>query len=304
MNEKYTNEDFLTRWVANELTKEEKDAFETSDVYRQFMVIDQQTGNLTGPEIDTEKALVKLKSRLLESKKIVPVRRLLWVASIAASFLILFGTYIFIFGNKTYSTGIGETETILLADGSSVELNANSSLSYKRFQWNDERSVVLTGEGYFKINSGAPFTVETDQGEIQVLGTSFNVRNRNHFKVQCYEGQISFTPNSNNLNPVQLSEGMQLELSENELLKSSLLNNQPDWKSGFSSFTQRPFSEVLEELSIQYPIKFDMGTIDTERLFTGQFTHSNLESALKSTMDPMGISYSISEDKRIITLSN
>lgn len=73
---------------------------------------------------------------------------------------------------------IGARSNIRLSDGSSVWLNAGSSLTYSKSFGSDNRTVHLEGEGFFQVvdDSKHPFTVITSQLEIVALGTSFNVK--------------------------------------------------------------------------------------------------------------------------------
>jgi ferric-dicitrate binding protein FerR (iron transport regulator) len=221
---------------------------------------------------------------------------------LAASIALLFGLYSYFFGYKTYETGIGESEIVLLADGSTIEMNANSKLSFKRFGWSEDRVVDFEGEAFFDVQPGNDFTVNIPSGTISVVGTQFNVRDRNNLKVQCYEGSIVFTSNREQT-PIQLSQGMELHFLGGEMLHKQFEGAKPDWTHGFSTFNEQPFNEVLDELALQFPITFKLDSINTDRLFTGRFSYHNLEDALKTTMEPMGITYVISEDKRIVTLS-
>ena len=72
----------------------------------------------------------------------------------------------------------GATRTIILEDSTTVVLYPGSELQFPEFFSLDERSVMLLGEGYFNVkrDSTRPFTVNTEQISIEVLGTSFNVR--------------------------------------------------------------------------------------------------------------------------------
>ena len=86
----------------------------------------------------------------------------------------------------TLVTAFKEVKTFELPDHSTVTLNANSSLEYAK-NWNDShREVVLKGEGFFNVRhieseKGAlPFVVQTNNVAIDVLGTEFNVKNKNH----------------------------------------------------------------------------------------------------------------------------
>lgn len=76
------------------------------------------------------------------------------------------------------STAKGETYEIRLPDGSSVHLNAASSLTYKpSLIEGGKRVVKLSGEGYFEVAKDKvhPFVVKTDDQEVEVLGTHFNI---------------------------------------------------------------------------------------------------------------------------------
>ncbi len=304
MDKKYATEEFLVRWMAGELSQEELDGFLASDVHRQLVRIDQAMESLEKPEIDVEKALALVTAKNKNTKKETPVRKLWWLPAIAASVALLFGAFNYFLGNKTYQTGIGEKEIVLLADGSTVELNANSKLSFKRFGWEEDRAVEFEGEAFFDVRSGKDFTVKTTSGTIKVLGTQFNVRDRKNIKIQCYEGTIIFAPTLLHLAPFTLNGGNEL-ISDGATLQTREISQRfPDWKEGFSAFVQQPFSDVLEELALQFPITLNANGINTNRQFSGKFSHNNLESALKTTMEPMGIKYHISEDKRIVTLSN
>lgn len=65
-----------------------------------------------------------------------------------------------------------------LSDGTRAWLNADSRLKYPVVFAENERRIRLSGEGYFKVakDTQAPFIVETDLGEIRVMGTEFNVK--------------------------------------------------------------------------------------------------------------------------------
>lgn len=78
----------------------------------------------------------------------------------------------------SYVTANGEKKTIELADGSKVTLNAGSKLFMDKGFNVNERHVHLTGEAFFDVSSNKekPFIVHTQDFDIRVLGTSFNVK--------------------------------------------------------------------------------------------------------------------------------
>jgi ferric-dicitrate binding protein FerR (iron transport regulator) len=298
-----TDEIFLARWIAGELSEEERIAFEKTEAFRQFDLINKESQLLEGPVIDTEAALKAVKAKLQTQEKkpkVVPMRR--WYA-IAAAIVVLVGLGAFLNSSKTYTTSIGEQTTITLADGSTVDLNANSTLSHKRFFWDDAKEVHLTGEGYFTVTKGDSFKVHTSQGTIAVLGTQFTIKDRSVFEVKCYEGRIQFESVDATITPKILTKGMAISIENSTVVKDTFEEKTPAWKSGISEFTDQPISVVLEELMNYYSVTFEYDTLDVNRLYTGSFTHDNLETALQATLVPMGINYKKSTIENTIILS-
>ncbi len=105
--------------------------------------------------------------------------------AIAASVILLAGWLLFQFsvglghGSETYRSGIGEQRQINLSDGSSVILNTNSQIRVEAMSPSKPRLVYLDfGEVLFSVKSDPdwPFTVNTKNGAVRVLGTQFSVR--------------------------------------------------------------------------------------------------------------------------------
>ncbi|WP_443937386.1 FecR family protein [Pedobacter sp. MW01-1-1] len=112
-----------------------------------------------------------------------------WSSSIAASLALVFAGAWYFNSTVTIRTEFGQVKELVLADGTEVTLNANSTLSYPRaYKWKKVRSIVLDGEAYFKvkhlnqnpkqIKNGELFQAETGSVEVQVLGTEFNLKER------------------------------------------------------------------------------------------------------------------------------
>jgi len=293
-----TDDSFLGRWISGELSEEERIAFEKTKEFKQFTIINTEAQLLEGPTIDFDAALQKIKQQLQAKPK---PRKLWYSVSVAAMIVLSIG--FFLTSSKTYTTAIGETQTIRLADGSLINLNTNSSLSHKRFFWDSNKEVVFNGEAYFTITKGNGFNVQTSKGLVQVLGTQFNIKDRNAFNLKCYEGKVQFTAININKKSYLLTKGMQVSINKNKMQENIFTAQIPDWKNGVSTFKNQPLSIVLDELTDYYGIKFNRHNIDTNRLFSGNFTHDNLSVALQATLVPMGIKYHQSENNEIIILS-
>jgi len=298
MNNYDTDDFFLAKWIAGDLSKDELMAFKKTKVYKQYVIINNEAQLLEAPTIDTKAAFTKIKQQLYTKQK-SKVRTLWYTASIAAMFIL--GIGFFLTSSKTYTTAIGETQSVTLADGSIINLNANSSISHKRFFWDNNKNISLKGEAYFTISKGGGFSVQTSKGLVSVLGTQFNIKDRNSFDLKCFEGKVSFKTNTKK--EYVLEKGMQVGITHKKIKETIFTNTDPDWKTGVSVFTNQPLIDVLSELTNYYPINFDSNTINSNRLFTGSFTHDNLNTALQATLVPMGIQYQQSNNSNTFILT-
>ncbi|QES88362.1 FecR family protein [Rhizosphaericola mali] len=105
----------------------------------------------------------------------------------------------------TIQTSYGETTMITLPDSTHIELNSNTKLSYHRsWKWTNKREVWINGEAYLSVNHinknpkeilpKERFKVFAGTSTIEVLGTEFNVRNRNqNTLVSLIKGHILFS---------------------------------------------------------------------------------------------------------------
>ncbi len=98
---------------------------------------------------------------------------------------------------KQLATNYGEVKTHILPDGTKVILNANSTISHNAFSVGKPRVVHLNGEAFFEVKKQSEkevFLVKTNKGSISVLGTSFNVLQRDKtLKVALLEGAVELS---------------------------------------------------------------------------------------------------------------
>lgn len=292
---------FIARWAANELSEEELTEFKKTEAYKDFNRINTIAQGFKGPKINTKNALIKTKTKMRSGK----VRKLnthpLWYAA-AASVAILLSVFYALNATVNYTTTIGNQLAITLPDGSTVQLNANSSLKHKRFFWINNRQLQLQGEAYFKVQKGSDFVVGTNYGNVTVLGTQFNVKARKHiFELNCFEGKVRFDKKDTNQQQV-LVKNEQLSIVKGEISNKKITHNAPTWTNGISIFKERPLQDVLNEMSSLYNVTFNVDKIDITQTFSGSFVHNDLEKALKTTLTPMGIIFSFSKDKTIVYL--
>lgn len=297
MEEKY-DDTFLARWLSNELSEEELETFKNSEDFNKFSAIISTLETAEYPDIDVstnfQQTLQKIKDQNTTKTK---VRKLnpYWISGVAACLLFAF-SYLLFFQSITYTTQIAEQIDIKLPDNSKVILNADSKLSHKRFGWEKNRELELSGEAFFTVQKGEKFSVKTSQGIVSVLGTQFTVNSRNNFyNVICYEGKVKVkTPNSSD---IILTKGEAFKLHNNKGETYSVKSEEPTWLQNQSSFYNTPILQVINELERQFPVVIIGKENIKPAFFTGRFSHENLESAIKTIFVSMNIPFSFEENK-------
>lgn len=299
------DETFLARWISGELSPEELKKFENSKDYPVLKKINDASQNLKTPTFNDQALLIKLKELNSREPK-VKVKRLIpnWAYAAAAILVVAFGLLYVMTLSSQYHTGFGEQLAVTLPDNSSVKLNANSQLAYKKSNWTSNRALQLEGEAFFDVEKGESFKVLTDLGMVEVLGTEFNVVSRDtYFEVQCMEGKVRVTSNILN-KEVVLLPGQAVRVVNNVLEEWKFGVNEPNWTLGETTFYNTPISQVLLALENQFNVQFNKSNIDLNKRFTGAFSHKNLNLALKTVSGPMGISYTVDKENGIILLNS
>lgn len=231
---------------------------------------------------------------LAKETKVIPLFRRGWVA--AAGLAILIGlAATFYFTSESFEKRNWELvettnspQLIVLADGSTVHLNANSSLHYPLTFDGENRHAELNGEGFFDIAKDPkhPFIVETAYESITVLGTSFNVRafdDEPNSEIAVSTGMVSveskivdiiLKPNDKVI--VDHSSGV-MELKETVAL------NELAWFTGKLEFHDASIPDVLHDLENQFDITFEYDYQAWEDcLFNASFSTVDLETILVS----------------------
>lgn len=294
-------ENFLAKWLNNELTEKELAEFKASAEYNSYQRIIDTSATLEAPEFDSEEAFAALKNQqLLSDTKVVqlqPFKKFMRVA--AAAVILLVASYFYVNSlSEKITTQYAQKQEITLPDTSEVILNADSEITYSEKNWSTERKIKLNGEAFFKVAKGKKFSVETNGGTVAVLGTQFHVENReNLFEVYCYEGLVSVSYLGKE---TQLPAGSSFVVIDGKIKSTTKkTDSAPSWLQDESSFKSMPFKFVLAEFERQHNIRVTTENVDLTKLFTGSFSNTNLNLALKSISIPSGIKFKL-EDKKVL----
>ncbi|MCK5401431.1 MAG: FecR family protein [Flavobacteriaceae bacterium] len=291
----------IKKWLVDELTDAETEAFKKLDDHQLSVDIIDHAKQFKASHFSNIDDFEVFKQKYQVQKN--PIHKLNWLnplLRIASVVVIAFGIYFsFFYNNLTQiQTLASQKTTIELPDHSKVMLNALSKVEYNKRDWANQRELKLQGEAYFKVAKGKKFDVITKDGVVTVVGTQFNVKQRkNYFEVKCFEGIVKvssiFKTKLLHVGDTYLILNGKFKEGETSLIK-------PNWTDNKSSFKAVPVKEVLAELERQYNIKITFKNINTNRLFTGGFTHDNLENALNSITQPMNMTYDMSSSNLVI----
>jgi len=289
-------ENLLNKWLANDLSDAEQKAFEKSEDYELNKKIVERAKYFKAPLFSDEESYAGLKAKLRNKNRnkntaVLKLNFYKVLYRIAAIFILgITVSFFFLFNSTNTKETLASQKIIFeLPDASSVTLNTVSKISYSKYRWKNNRKVKLEGEAFFKVANGSQFDVLTSDGTVSVLGTQFNVKNReNYFEVECFEGIVRVSANGE---LHRLTYGNTFRMINNLVVLDSTISNEPAWLGNKSNFKSIPLYEVLNELERQYNISITTLKVDTSRLFTGGFVHNNLEQALIAITLPFNMSY-------------
>lgn len=305
MSEKETR---YARWLSGQLDENEKEAMQQSGELKELEAILKATDEWTLPRLDTQKAYEQFSKQNKQQKSQLSVARIRPLLSAAAVALALLITALFILQNPTQkSAGYAQNLTIALEDETTIVLNDGSALQYSKREWNKNRIVELTGEAYFEVSKGgAPFLVQTALGQVQVLGTAFNVRTWDErLDIECYEGKVSVSQNEQ---LDTLSAGSALIVQDGQSSRKNIPHRKPRWQGeeAQTHFSNLAIKWVLDELERQYDVKLQRPSLQDIPPISGSFNHDDLESALVKVCKPAGLSFNIEGEhqKTVILTKN
>ena len=151
--------------------------------------------------------------------------------------------------------------SLVLADGTTVWVNAESRLRYPVVFNGKERKVYLEGEAYFSVakDSLHPFVVETEKMDVTVLGTQFNV---NTYRVDgCYEttlveGKVEVCDRLSKKEVVLLPDEQARLQGGNLSVRKVDTRLYTSWVNGRFYFEREALEEIAAQLERWYDVSF------------------------------------------------
>lgn len=247
---------------------------------------------LAETSFDTQAAWTKVAAQTIEKKaakqtRIIPL--LQRVASVAAILLVAVVVYWLAAGEpRVEMLADSGNKEIVLPDDTHVTLHAGSRLSYGKTLAGKERRVTLEGQAYFKVHRDEqhPFVIEAQAGEVQVLGTAFDLKcSEETATVTVVEGKVRFSSASDKNNFVILTRNQKARLTNNEIRRSLVEDeNFLYWKTGVLVFDNRNLVQIAEQLSEIFDEKIvldeDISEAQRRQVINTSFKGSSLEQIL------------------------
>ncbi|MBC8767682.1 DUF4974 domain-containing protein [Arenibacter sp. BSSL-BM3] len=207
----------------------------------------------------------------------------------------------------------GKTFKLILSDGTTVHLNAGSSIKYPvKFIEGTKREVFLNGEAFFDVTKDAnhPFVVNVNDLNVRVLGTKFNVSSypeEENVNTVLVEGSVALhgeDSDFNSANTVLLEPGYKGEWNQHS--KETFITQvdtkmYTSWVEGRLIFRNTPFKIIRKKLERHYNISIkNNNEILEEKTYNAVFDVESIEQVLRTLNEIYSIEYIIDQNEIVI----
>ncbi len=213
---------------------------------------------------------------------------------------------------NTIETPRGGQYQVVLPDGSTVWLNASSSLTFPIQFPAKERRIKITGEVYIDVSTQyyeadkkkrVPFVVETSTQSIEVLGTQFNVRDypEEPETVTLVKGTVKLVHRKNG-EQILLKPGQQAEINGHTRVAQADLEKALAWKNGDFIFKNEKLSNILQQVSRWYDIEITCPDHLASLEFNGMVSRKQPLSSIITMIESTGTVKVKRKERRAIVI--
>lgn len=202
----------------------------------------------------------------------------------------------------------GKTSVVTLSDQTKIWVNSGTKVLYPVVFNKDKREIFVEGEIFIDVSkSEIPFVVKTDQLEVKVYGTSFNVsayKNDPEQSVVLASGLVSVTGSNKKtarLNPNQMYQYN--HSTKEDIVRDVDVDNYTSWIYGYLSLKNEKLSSTLNKLERYYniPIRYSGKQVDEITVSGKLDLKDHLPDVLRSIAVTTPISYEFNDD--FVTIS-
>jgi len=233
------------------------------------------------------------------------IRNILKVAAIAIFVLSTSISFYYLLSDNFFREKLASSETvvplgsqakIILPDGTIAWLNSGSTLKYSNFYGKKNREVLLNGEGYFEVtkDKSKPFFVHTNNIQVKVLGTVFNVRsymNDRTVEVNLLEGKVdvSMLDNNSSKKLILIPNEKMIYNKNTKTMYSCKADaaKSAQWTIGKLCFVNSSLKDISKDLERKYNVKI---ILESDRVKNEIFSGSlDLNQPLKFILDYLDV---------------
>ncbi|KKB57735.1 MULTISPECIES: FecR family protein [Parabacteroides] len=212
---------------------------------------------------------------------------------------------------NTLYTPAGQRAQLVLQDGTEVWLNAKSRLVYPAQFVGKERRVTVEGEAFFNVakNPSKPFIVSTQDIDMKVLGTQFNVYcypDAGYIQTSLLEGTVKVFFPDKEKEGIILKPDQQVTVSEGKMIVSQIsLEERFLWREGIYAFENEPLIDILKKMELYYDVRIIVKDASLfNDTYTGKFRQrDSLDDVFRVLQQIRKFKVEKDKDRNIITLS-
>ena len=209
---------------------------------------------------------------------------------------------------QTITVPAGQRINITLGDGTNVWLNARTSLSYPVKFGKNNRQVVLDGEAYFDVtkDKSKPFIVQTDNYNVEVLGTQFDVNaysETGEFETTLMSGIVKVASASDSTQKITLKPNSKVFLQDGKLHVTAVDDYNPyRWKEGLICFKNETFTSIMKDFEKYYGLTIQVKNKNVFKyVYTGKFRQTDgIDYALRVLQKDIKFTYQRDDENQII----
>ncbi len=288
----------LAKHFLNETSEKEEQSIDKfkKENPEEYQILKQlwEKGNIKVKDFDTAKAWNRVQKQVKRKNqtKVISLWTRLNKTAVAAAAILLIGiSALFVYNNMQVKmitkqlSANAEPIQIILPDSSVVWLNRNSAVTFPEKFKNNIRNIKLKGEAFFKVtrNPEKPFVINTQNAEITVLGTSFNIKNSNNTtRVDVTTGKVNVS-NLDHTEQTIITTGLSAMVTNTKT--KQFKNDNPNylaWKTGDFIFKNTTLIKAIDDLNSYYNNCFVLSdTTNIPCSLTAKFHKAGIKEVLE-----------------------
>lgn len=255
-------------------------------------------------------------SNFVPDKKRFQFRRAsMQIAAVLVPFIVITTVFVFYHYNKDVSVPDIEKvwvsasdnvqRKITLSDGSVVWLSPKASIGYSK-QFGTDRTLILKGEAFFKVASNPqyPFVVHAGKLKVEVVGTQFNIINRENEEQEVLvdKGTVKVDVDNKQL---LMNMNERLRYDEKSGVEVDVVDDKDAWWNKPLSFHSMPINEIFDQMELLLGIEIiGYEGINNTQKFSFDFNRDDSIDVMMSIISDLSgmFEYEINKNQIIIKL--